>query len=180
LTSVNPFIADALDGVLTLSAGPAHRKKGRRQGGGNSEHWIQPAQARMNVQTSLVRVEPGETSASPPQDSAFQSLSPSPHTKPADAVVQEIGSDAARGLNRAEAKRRLERFGPNELKRAPETPWWKRLLGHDVFPDGYLQAYGAFKAALTNYVAEIARTLGPKGIRANTVTPGQIYFPGGV
>ena len=53
-------------------------------------------------------------------------------------------------------------------------------VGHDVFPDGFLQPYGAFKAALTNYMAEIARTLGPKGIRANTVTPGQIYFPGGV
>lgn len=53
-------------------------------------------------------------------------------------------------------------------------------VGHDVFPDGFLQAYGAMKAALTNYTAEISRTLGPKGIRANTVTPGQIYFPGGV
>lgn len=53
-------------------------------------------------------------------------------------------------------------------------------VGHDVFPDGYLQAYGAMKAALTNYVAEISRTLGPKRIRANTVSPGQIYFPGGV
>jgi NAD(P)-dependent dehydrogenase (short-subunit alcohol dehydrogenase family) len=53
-------------------------------------------------------------------------------------------------------------------------------VGHDIFPDGYLQAYGAMKAALTNYVAEISRTLGPKGIRANTVTPGPIYFPGGV
>jgi 3-oxoacyl-[acyl-carrier protein] reductase len=53
-------------------------------------------------------------------------------------------------------------------------------VGHDVFPDGFLQAYGAMKAALTNYVAEISRTLGPRGIRANTVTPGQIYFPGGV
>lgn len=52
--------------------------------------------------------------------------------------------------------------------------------GHDVFPDGFLQAYGATKAALTNYVAEISRTLGPKGIRANTVSPGPIYFPGGV
>jgi len=52
-------------------------------------------------------------------------------------------------------------------------------VGHDVFPDGFLQAYGAMKAALTNYVAEISRTLGPKGIRANTVTPGPIYFPGG-
>jgi NAD(P)-dependent dehydrogenase (short-subunit alcohol dehydrogenase family) len=53
-------------------------------------------------------------------------------------------------------------------------------VGHDVFPDGFLQAYGAMKAALTNYVAELSRTLGPKGIRANTVTPGPIYFPGGV
>ncbi len=53
-------------------------------------------------------------------------------------------------------------------------------VGHDVFPDAFLQSYGAMKAALTNYVAEISRTLGPKGIRANTVTPGQIYFPGGV
>jgi NAD(P)-dependent dehydrogenase (short-subunit alcohol dehydrogenase family) len=53
-------------------------------------------------------------------------------------------------------------------------------VGHDVFPDGFLQGYGAMKAALTNYVAEISRTLGPKGIRANTVTPGPIYFPGGV
>jgi NAD(P)-dependent dehydrogenase (short-subunit alcohol dehydrogenase family) len=53
-------------------------------------------------------------------------------------------------------------------------------VGHDVFPDGFLQAYGAMKAALTNYMAELARTLGPRGIRANTVTPGQIYFPGGV
>jgi 3-oxoacyl-[acyl-carrier protein] reductase len=53
-------------------------------------------------------------------------------------------------------------------------------VGHDIFPDGFLQAYGAMKAALTNYVAEISRTLGPKGIRANTVTPGPIHFPGGV
>jgi len=53
-------------------------------------------------------------------------------------------------------------------------------VGHDIFPDGFLQAYGAMKAALTNYMAELSRTLGPKRIRANTVTPGPIYFPGGV
>ena len=53
-------------------------------------------------------------------------------------------------------------------------------VGHDIFPDGFLQAYGAMKAALTNYVAELSRTLAPKRIRANTVTPGPVYFPGGV
>ena len=40
----------------------------------------------------------------------------------------ELGSDATRGLTRDEAKRRLEQYGPNQLKSAPETPWWKRLL----------------------------------------------------
>ena len=48
--------------------------------------------------------------------------------KPAEAVVAALGSNAARGLSRAEAKRRLEQYGPNQLKSAPETPWWKRLL----------------------------------------------------
>ena len=33
-----------------------------------------------------------------------------------------------RGLSRAEAQRRLEQYGPNQLKSAPETPWWRRLL----------------------------------------------------
>jgi NAD(P)-dependent dehydrogenase (short-subunit alcohol dehydrogenase family) len=51
---------------------------------------------------------------------------------------------------------------------------------HDVFPTGFLQAYGAMKAALINYVADLSGTLAPKGIRANTVTAGPIYFPGGV
>jgi Ca2+-transporting ATPase len=47
---------------------------------------------------------------------------------PADAVVAALGSDAARGLTRAEAQRRLAEHGPNRLKSARETPWWRRLL----------------------------------------------------
>ena len=39
-----------------------------------------------------------------------------------------LGSDVARGLSRAEAQRRLAQYGPNQLKSAPETPWWMRLL----------------------------------------------------
>jgi Ca2+-transporting ATPase len=46
---------------------------------------------------------------------------------PAD-VVAALGSDAARGLSGLEARRRLEKYGPNSLKSAPETAWWKRLL----------------------------------------------------
>jgi Ca2+-transporting ATPase len=50
------------------------------------------------------------------------------HHITAEAVVTALESDAARGLSRGEAQARLERYGPNRLKSAPETPWWRRLL----------------------------------------------------
>ena len=40
--------------------------------------------------------------------------------------------------------------------------------------------YGALKAALIHYTAQMARTLAPKGVRANTVSPGNVYFKDGV
>ncbi|KAJ9197379.1 hypothetical protein DTO164E3_5812 [Paecilomyces variotii] len=40
--------------------------------------------------------------------------------------------------------------------------------------------YGAVKAALTHYIAQQAHVLAPKGIRANTVSPGNIYVEGGI
>ncbi|MBW2965440.1 calcium-translocating P-type ATPase, SERCA-type, partial [Candidatus Woesearchaeota archaeon] len=38
-------------------------------------------------------------------------------------------SSSENGLSSAEAKRRLDKYGPNELKKAEGTPWWKMLLG---------------------------------------------------
>ncbi|KAK4543527.1 hypothetical protein LTR36_005422 [Oleoguttula mirabilis] len=40
--------------------------------------------------------------------------------------------------------------------------------------------YGAIKATLVHYTAQLAHTLAPKGVRANTVSPGNIYIPDGV
>lgn len=40
--------------------------------------------------------------------------------------------------------------------------------------------YGTFKAALVHYVQGLAYQLAGKGIRANTMSPGNTYFPGGV
>jgi P-type Ca2+ transporter type 2C len=51
-----------------------------------------------------------------------------PHREPAEEVVSALRSDVASGLSRAEAQRRLEQYGPNRLKSAPEAPWWQRLL----------------------------------------------------
>jgi Ca2+-transporting ATPase len=50
-----------------------------------------------------------------------------PHRLPAAAVVAQLASDASRGLSADEARRRLHEHGHNELKSAPETPWWRRL-----------------------------------------------------
>lgn len=41
-------------------------------------------------------------------------------------------------------------------------------------------AYGAMKAALVHYTQGLAYHLASQGIRANTVSPGNTYFPGGV
>jgi NAD(P)-dependent dehydrogenase (short-subunit alcohol dehydrogenase family) len=40
--------------------------------------------------------------------------------------------------------------------------------------------YGTFKAALVHYMQGLAHQLAGKGIRANTVSPGNVYFEGGV
>lgn len=46
------------------------------------------------------------------------------------------------------------------------------------FPGG-TRAYGSLKAALVNYVNQLAIELGPKQIRANAVSPGPIHIDGG-
>ncbi|WP_344025599.1 SDR family NAD(P)-dependent oxidoreductase [Pseudonocardia kongjuensis] len=52
------------------------------------------------------------------------------------------------------------------------------VSGREIdFADG---SYGVMKAALVHYVSGLAFDLAPKGIRANAVSPGNVYFPGGV
>jgi len=45
---------------------------------------------------------------------------------------------------------------------------------------GGVRAYSGLKAALVNYLSGLSTNLGPKGIRVNTVSPGAIFFEGGV
>ena len=44
---------------------------------------------------------------------------------------------------------------------------------------GDTRSYGALKAALLNYMSQLAIELGPDGIRANSVSPGPIYIANG-
>jgi NAD(P)-dependent dehydrogenase (short-subunit alcohol dehydrogenase family) len=46
----------------------------------------------------------------------------------------------------------------------------------DVFRD----AYGVMKAAMIHYISGLAFDLAAKGVRANAVSPGNVYFDGGV
>jgi 3-oxoacyl-[acyl-carrier protein] reductase len=45
---------------------------------------------------------------------------------------------------------------------------------------GPRRAYASVKAALIPYVKNLARDLAPKNVRANLVSPGTVYFKGGV
>jgi Ca2+-transporting ATPase len=78
--------------------------------------------------TAEIKTPPSAPPAGGNSTAAAMGLPTAPHSQPAGAVVVALGSDAARGLSSAEAQRRLEQYGPNQLKSAPETPWWKRLL----------------------------------------------------
>src|SRR5262245_23716333 len=45
-----------------------------------------------------------------------------------DDVVAQLGSHAARGLSAAEARTRLERYGPNQLTAERPVPAWRKFL----------------------------------------------------
>jgi Ca2+-transporting ATPase len=82
----------------------------------------------MNLQQDRTRAQASPAvQPAAPDTAAFPQAVSMAHGQPADAVVRALGSNAARGLSRDEAQRRLEQYGPNELKSAPETPWWRRL-----------------------------------------------------
>ena len=46
--------------------------------------------------------------------------------------------------------------------------------------DVFAGSYGSIKAAIIHYTQGLAHQLAGKGVRANTVSPGNTYFPGGV
>jgi 3-oxoacyl-[acyl-carrier protein] reductase len=65
-----------------------------------------------------------------------------------------------------------------ERSDAPSIVTISSVSGREI--DFACGAYGALKAALVHYTQGLAYNLAGKGIRANTVSPGNTYFPGGV
>ena len=65
-----------------------------------------------------------------------------------------------------------------EKSKAASITFISSVSGREV--DFTAHAYGAFKAALVHYAQTLAYKLAPKGIRANVVSPGNVYFEGGI
>jgi Ca2+-transporting ATPase len=63
-----------------------------------------------------------------PAEPRTDSLIAKPHSAPLDNVVQTLKADVRKGLTSAEAARRIEQYGRNQLQEAPTDPAWKRLL----------------------------------------------------
>ena len=61
-----------------------------------------------------------------------------PSTADVDQVALALKVDPDRGLDEAEAARRLEQFGPNELAGAPPVPAWRKFLQQFKDPLVYL------------------------------------------
>lgn len=61
-----------------------------------------------------------------------------PSLTDANDVAKALDVDPNTGLSSAEAKRRLEKFGPNELASAPPVPKWKKFLQQFQDPLVYL------------------------------------------
>src|SRR5262245_33278594 len=53
---------------------------------------------------------------------------PNHYQRSADEVLATLGTEARRGLSSAEAKARLQKYGPNELTSEMPVPAWKKFL----------------------------------------------------
>ena len=49
----------------------------------------------------------------------------------------------------------------------------------ETAPPAGPNSYGAMKAAVIQYASALGHSLGPKGVRVNTVSPGPVWFDGG-
>ncbi len=60
------------------------------------------------------------------------------HTRSADEALEAFETDGESGLTPQEAERRLERYGPNTIRRDEGDPWWKVLFRQILDPLVYI------------------------------------------
>ncbi|HEX3275141.1 MAG TPA: cation-translocating P-type ATPase [Gemmatimonadales bacterium] len=92
-------------------------------------------------------------SVPPPRSAGSQAVPDDPSTLDADEVARIWRADLDHGLTTTEAARRLARDGPNELRAAPPTARWRRMLAQFQDPLIYL-LLGAIVIALIAWLIE--------------------------
>jgi Ca2+-transporting ATPase len=61
-------------------------------------------------------------------EAAAPAAQPPAYRQPVEEVLAALGTDARRGLSEDEARRRRERYGPNELTADAPVPAWRKFL----------------------------------------------------
>ena len=79
-----------------------------------------------------------DTPAEPAGTTPAAATTGSSHSRPADAVAADLGTDTSCGLSPQIAADRLATDGPNELPSKPPAPAWLRFLGQFNDPLIYL------------------------------------------
>ena len=79
-----------------------------------------------------------DTPAEPAGTTPAAATTGSSHSRPADAVAADLGTDTSCGLSPQIAADRLATDGPNELPSKPPAPAWLRFLGQFHDPLVYL------------------------------------------
>jgi 3-oxoacyl-[acyl-carrier protein] reductase len=94
-----------------------------------------------------------------------------------DIVVHSASAMFGEGDAAWEANLAVDVLGASHLVSAASVVVIASTAGVEHFMGAL--SYSAIKAALIAHANDLAQTLGPKGIRVNTVSPGTIYFEGG-
>ncbi len=89
------------------------------------------------------------------------------HDLPVHEVLLLLGTDTEAGLSTDEARRRLERFGRNELPSTAGAPWWLRLLRQMHNPLVYVLLVAAVVTFLLGEYVDTSVILGV--VLVNTV-----------
>lgn len=85
-------------------------------------------------------------------------------------VARDLGVDPATGLSAAQAARRLDTDGPNELESEPPVPLWRKIMSQFRDPFVYL-LLAAASIALLAWVAE-----GAPGVPIDAVVIGAVIM----
>ncbi len=86
-----------------------------------------------------------------------------PSLTDANDVAKALNVDPATGLSSDEAKRRLEKFGPNELASAPPVPKWKKFLAQFEDPLVYLLLAATVISTIAWFVERMNAAPGSEG-----------------